>query len=209
MMQRRTSHPRQIRAKWILLISGLLFVSFVSASEYIIDTKGAHAFIQFRIPHLGYSWLLGRFNSFSGRFGYDEDEPSTAWIEVEIDTASVDTNHAERDKHLRGEDFLDSKRFPKARFVSTAYEESTDGSGILHGRFSLRGVTRPISISVQPVGAGMDPWGGYRRGFEGSTSLLLKDYGLDFDLGPSTTRVQLDLFVEGIRTKRDGRRIKR
>ena len=205
----RTSRLKQARTKCILLVCGLLLTPFVSASEYIIDTKGAHAFIQFKIPHLGYSWLLGRFNSFSGRFGYDQDEPSAAWIEVEIDTASIDTNHAERDKHLRGEDFLDSERFPKARFVSSDYKEATDGSGLLRGKLSLHGVTRPISISVQPVGAGMDPWGGYRRGFEGSASLLLKDYGIDFDLGPSATRVQLDLFIEGIRAKSDGRRIKR
>ena len=77
------------------------------AADYLIDTKGSHAFIQFKIAHLGYSWLLGRFNTFSGEFSYDENNPSTARIKVDIDTASIDSNHAERDKHLRGEDFLE------------------------------------------------------------------------------------------------------
>ncbi|MDJ0805518.1 MAG: YceI family protein [Gammaproteobacteria bacterium] len=189
---------------FLLGISPLL-----SASEYLIDTKGAHAFIQFRISHLGYSWLLGRFNTFAGRFSYDDKEPSAAHIELSIETQSIDTNHAERDKHLRGKEFLDTKRFPKAHFVSTGYRESPDGTGTLHGHLTLRGVTRPISIDVRQIGAGMDPWGGYRRGFEGTSSLRLKDYGIDYNLGPAAETVQLALYVEGIREKRQSNRKKR
>lgn len=181
----------------------------LSASEYVIDTKGSHAFIQFRIPHLGYSWLLGRFNTFSGRFSYDEQQPSVAWIDVLIETNSIDSNHAERDKHLRGKDFLDVERYPEATFESSRYEASSDVSGVLYGNFSLRGITRPITIDVQQIGAGMDPWGGYRRGFEGTTRLKLKDYGINFDLGPASEFVQLDLYVEGIREKGRQRRQKR
>lgn len=192
-----------------LLACSLLICPLANASNYLIDTQGAHAFVQFKIQHLGYSWLLGRFNSFNGRFSYDEQAPSSAWIEVVIDTASIDTNHAERDKHLRGKDFLDSKEYPKAHFKSTSYEESAAGSGLLQGDLTLRGVTRSISIETRRIGAGMDPWGGYRRGFEGTTSLRLKDFGIDYDLGPAATNVQLDLYVEGIREKSQGRRQKR
>ncbi|MEN8179983.1 MAG: YceI family protein [Pseudomonadota bacterium] len=195
----------------ILAFSFFLLINspLLSASDYVIDTKDSHAFIQFRIPHLGYSWLLGRFNTFEGRFSYDEKKPSATWIEVRIKTDSIDSNHAERDKHLRGEDFLDTKKFPEAHFESTRYEKSTDRSGVLHGNLTLRGVKRPIAIDVKQIGAGPDPWGGYRRGFEGKTSLSLKEYGIDFDLGPASKVVQLDLYVEGIREKSDKRRKKR
>jgi polyisoprenoid-binding protein YceI len=177
----------------------LLAASPAMAEDYVIDTKGAHASIQFKIAHLGYSWLYGRFNTFSGEFSYDEKQPSAARVSVEIDTASVDSNHAERDKHLRSKDFLDVSKYPTATFVSTGFESDVDGNGTLTGNLTLHGVTKPVSISVSQVGTGKDPWGGYRRGFEGSTTLTLKDYGIDFNLGPASTEVELILNVEGIR----------
>jgi polyisoprenoid-binding protein YceI len=168
------------------------------ASDYVIDTEGGHAFIQFRISHLGYSWLSGRFNHFSGSFSYDEKAPSAATVEVDIETASIDTNHAERDKHLRGEDYLDVARFPQARFVSTDYKESGEGA-LLTGELTLHGVTRPIEIEVKPVGAGMDPWGGYRRGFEGTTRIRLADFGITKFLGDAAREMEFSLGIEGIR----------
>ena len=169
------------------------------AEEYLIDTKGAHAFIQFKIAHLGYSWLLGRFNEFDGSFSYDEKNPSASKVVVTINTASVDSSHAERDKHLRGKDFLEVKKYPEAKFVSTSYEEKGDGKGILKGDFTLHGVTRPIVIDVKQIGAGPDPWGGFRRGFEGTTRIALKDYNINFDLGSASKELELQLYIEGIR----------
>ena len=110
--------------------TAVLFTSAVRADDYVIDTKGAHAFIQFRIKHLGYSWLLGRFNRFSGTFSFDQSDPNKARVQVVIDTASVDSNHAERDKHLRDKDFLDVKQFPEARFKSTGFKDNGDGTAV-------------------------------------------------------------------------------
>ena len=176
-----------------------LLAGAVHAADYEIDTKGAHAFIQFHIKHLGYSWLVGRFNTFSGEFSYDEADPSTARVAVTIDTASIDSNHAERDRHLRDEEFLDVERYPEARFVSTAYRDLGDGRGELQGELTLHGVTRPITIDVTHIGAGPAPWGGHRRGFEGRTRFALKDFGIQRDLGPASQEVYLWLGVEGIR----------
>ena len=86
-----------------------------AATEYVIDTKGGHASINFRVQHLGFSWLTGRFDTFSGAFRYDEKNPSASGISVTIDTTSVNSNHAERDKHLRGADFLDVAAFLRRR----------------------------------------------------------------------------------------------
>ena len=184
---------RSLGAGLLLLLAGA-----AHAVDYKIDTKGAHAFIQFHIKHLGYSWLVGRFNTFSGDFSYDERDPGSARVAVTIDTTSIDSNHAERDKHLRDEDFLDVDKYPEARFVSTAYRDLGDGKGELRGDLTLHGVTRPITIEVTHIGAGLDPWGGYRRGFEGRTRFALADFGIDYDLGPASKEVFLWLGVEGI-----------
>lgn len=187
-----------------ILRNGLLALALSSpalapAADYELDIKDAHAFIQFRIQHLGYSWLHGRFNDFSGKFSYDEANPSAASVEVTIDTSSLDSNHAERDKHLRSEKFLDVKKFPQARFVSTGFKENDDGTAVLTGNFTLHGVTHPMSIDVEHIGNGPDPWGGYRRGFAGTTSFALADYGIKYNLGPKSREVELTLSIEGIR----------
>jgi len=187
-----------MRIRLSILLCLVLLTGYSPAAEYRIDTEGAHAFIHFRIQHLGYSWLWGRFERFEGRFSYDETDPDSAEVEVSIDMTSLDSNHAERDRHLRGDRFLDADRYPRATFKSSSYREQADGSGELTGELSLHGVTRSIRIGTRLVGAGRDPWGGYRRGFEGHTSLRLADFGIDYDLGPHSKEVELMLSVEGI-----------
>ncbi|AKH20093.1 YceI family protein [Sedimenticola thiotaurini] len=183
----------------LLTVAGFALSGPVSAEHYVIDTQKAHAFIQFKISHLGYSWVLGRFNEFEGSFDYDEKNPSAATVSVTVNPASVDSNFAERDKHLRGPDFLNVDEFATATFKSTSYEVTGDNTGLLKGDLTLRGVTRPITIDVTQIGAGKDPWGGYRRGFEGTTRLTLADFGIPTNLGPASQEVELFLSVEGIR----------
>jgi polyisoprenoid-binding protein YceI len=188
---------RAICAAVLLAVTTL--ASANAAETYTIDTKGQHAFVDFRIKHLGYSWLYGRFNDFSGAFVIDRDNPANSRVEVEIDTTSVDTNHAERDKHLRGKDFLNVDAHPKARFVSTSVEPAGDGKGVIKGDLTLNGVTKPIEIAVEEIGHGPDPWGGYRAGFLGKTTLKLADFAIDYDLGPASRTVELTLSIEGVR----------
>ena len=184
-----------------ILFTLAVLVAPAQAADYDIDTKGAHAFIQFKIKHLGYSWLVGRFNKFNGQFSYDEKNLATSKVEVNIDPASIDSNHAERDKHLRSKDFLDVSKFPTAKFVSTAYQAKANNKGVLQGKLTLHGVTKAISINVKHIGQGPDPWGGYRAGFEGHTTLTLADFGINYNLGPASRTVEMFLSVEGIRRK--------
>ncbi len=169
--------------------------------SYDFDIKGQHAFIQFKIKHLGYSWLIGRFNTFNGSFTVDDHDASKNRVNVEIDVASLDSNHAERDKHLRSADFFDVDRYPKATFISTGYEDKGFGKGILTGNFTLRGVTEKVTINMKQIGKGLDPWGGVRRGFEGTTTLILSDYNMKkaLMLGPSAYKVEMFFSIEGIR----------
>ncbi len=183
-----------------LLIAGLTFGSTaLMAADYVIDTKGAHASIKFRVQHLGYSWLYGRFNEFDGKFSYDEAAPEKSSIEVNIKTNSVDSNHAERDKHLRGDDFLDVDKYPQAKFISTSFTQGKDGKGTLKGNLTLHGITKPVEIAVQSIGEGEDPWGGYRAGFEGTTKFAMADFGILKDLGPKSKDVEMILSLEGVR----------
>ncbi len=172
-----------------------------NAADYVIDTEGMHAFIQFRVQHLGYSWLYGRFDDFSGKFTFDEKNPEKNSVSVTIDTSSVNTNHAERDKHLRGSDFLDVKKFGEAKFVSTAYKKTGDDTGKLTGNLTLHGKTKPVTVDVTHIGGGKDPWGGYRTGFQGTTTIKPDEFGISMTekLGPVSAEVELILSVEGVR----------
>lgn len=169
------------------------------AADYQIDSQGQHAFINFKISHLGYSWLYGRFNDFSGTFSWDADQPQDSAVRVSIDPASVDTNHAERDKHLRSGDFLDVNTYPEAGFTSTRVEALDNGRLKVTGDLTLHGVTKEVVIDAALLGEGEDPWGGYRAGFEGTTKIRLADFGINAQLGPDAEEVTLILSVEGIR----------
>ena len=175
------------------------FTSVAQAADYVIDTQGAHAFVQFKVSHLGYSWLHGRFNTFSGDFSYDSANLAGAKIKLDIETKSVDSNHAERDKHLRSADFLNVDKNPKASFVSTKVVPGADGKFDLVGNFTLNGVTKEVTIATTKTGEGKDPWGGYRAGFHGTTSIKLSDFAIKNILGPASETVYLDLVVEGVR----------
>lgn len=169
------------------------------ADNYAIDTKGAHASINFSIKHLGYSVLTGRFDTFSGDFSYDPAKPEASTVNVTIDTGSINSNHAERDKHLRSPDFLNVEKFPKATFVSTKIVLDDKDEFDIVGDLTLNGVTKSITIEVEKVGEGKDPWGGYRAGFSGETTINLKDFNVKMDLGPASQTVQLELEIEGVK----------
>lgn len=189
-----------------LLLASAVSVALIgtaNASEhsgtYAFDKEGAHQFITFKISHLGYSWLYGRFNDFDGEFVYDAENPENSTVNVTIDTASVDSNHAERDKHLRSEDFLHVGEFPQATFKSKRVVVDDDGEADIIGDFTLRGVTREITLEAEMLGHGEDPWGGYRMGFEAETEFRLKDFGIPMDLGEASETVEIKISIEGIR----------
>ncbi|MFC0669753.1 YceI family protein [Azotobacter chroococcum] len=183
----------------LALGSALLGAGQAMAANYLIDKEGQHAFVNFKISHLGYSWLYGTFRDFDGHFSFDAAQPETSKIQVNLKTASVDSNHAERDKHLRSPDFLNVAKHPTATFESTQVKPNGNGSFDILGNLSLNGVTKPVVIAARFIGEGKDPWGGYRAGFEGRTKLKLKDFDIQKDLGPASQEVELILSVEGVR----------
>lgn len=169
------------------------------AADYAIDKQGQHAFVNFKISHLGYSWLYGTFKDFDGSFSFDAAKPQDSKVNVTLNTTSVDTNHAERDKHIRSGDFLNVSKHPTATFTSTSVKSTGEGTADITGDLTLNGVTKPVVIAAKFIGEGKDPWGGYRAGFEGSTKLKLKDFDIQKDLGPASQDVELIISVEGVR----------
>ncbi|MBT5152939.1 MAG: hypothetical protein HON77_16265 [Gammaproteobacteria bacterium] len=163
-------------------------------AEYVFDKPGQHVFITFKASHLGYSYILGHFENFNGAFEYDSGKPEDSTVHVTIDVESLDTDHAERDKHLRGSGYFDVETYPSITFASSNYAGSADG-GVLTGNLNLRGVSKTIAIDVKKIGEGDDPWGGYRSGFEGTVILDAGDYGLPAWIGD----VEVYLVVEGVR----------
>jgi len=199
-MKKLLLHTRNTLLGASILLSASLAPQ-VLADHYVIDTKGAHAFVQFRVKHLGYSWLYGRFNTFDGEFSYDPENPKKNSATVNIDMTSLDTNHAERDTHLAGAKFLNFDKYKTAKFVSTGYKSTGKDTAVLTGNLTMLGVTKPISIDVEHIGGGKDPWGGYRNGFEGRATIQPKAWGLDMasKLGEAASSVELFLSVEGIK----------
>ena len=183
----------------LALGGALLGAGQAMAADYAIDKQGQHAFVNFKISHLGYSWLYGTFKDFDGSFSFDAAKPQDSKVNVTLNTASVDTNHAERDKHLRSDDFLSVGKHPTATFACTGVTSTGEGTADVAGDLTLNGVTKPVVIAARFIGEGSDPWGGYRAGFEGSTTLKLKDFGITMDLGPASESVELIISVEGVR----------
>lgn len=179
----------------------LASASSALAAEYKLDKEGQHAFVQFRIKHLGYSWIYGGFNDFDGSFTFDEKNPAADKVNVTINTNSVDTNHAERDKHIRSADFLNVTKFPQATFTSTEVKKDGDDEFDITGNLTLNGVTKPVKLEAKLMGQGDDPWGGYRAGFEAEGTIKLKDFNITTDLGPASQEVELIISVEGVRQK--------
>ena len=170
------------------------------AADYIVDTQGAHASINFKIQHGGFSWLTGRFNTFDGVFSYDKDDIEASSVQINVDTASIDSNHDKRDNHLRSADFLNVSQHPKATFVSKQFVAKGEGQLDVIGDLTLNGVTKEITIDAERIAEG-DKKDKYIAGFAGTTELVLKDFNIKKDLGPASRSVFMELHIEGIHKK--------
>ncbi len=166
------------------------------AGKYRIDP--AHTSVLFTVSHLGFSHLTGRFNTTEGKLVLDPRGKSS--VEVMIKTSSIDTNHKKRDRHLRSPDFLNARLYPVIRFTSTKVTYNDKGEPIkVLGDLTLHGVTRQVTLDVTPVGAGKDPWGGYRAGYKAHTVIKRSDYGMNFMQGGIGNDIRIDLNIEAIK----------
>ncbi|SIS17021.1 YceI family protein [Williamsia sterculiae] len=149
----------------------------LAAGTWGIDT--AHSSIDFSVRHLMVSKVKGKFADFTGAVTVAEDGTPSVTAEVKVD--SITTNNEQRDGHIKSADFFDVEKFPTATFVSTGSTEKGDGF-VLEGDFTLHGVTKPVSLDVEFNGVNPGMGRGEVAGFEATTTLNRKDFGIDIDM---------------------------
>ena len=183
-----------------LLISAALALTFGNsafAESYKIDTDEGHSAINFSVSHLGFSFLTGRFDKFTGSFEFDVANPEASSLNVEIIVGSINTNHGKRDNHLRSADFFDEANNATASFVSTGIKTTGDKTAVITGDLTIKGITKSVALDTVFIAEGEDPWGNYRAGFSGATTVNLSDYDMAGVLGDQ--EVVLTVSTEGIR----------
>jgi polyisoprenoid-binding protein YceI len=148
------------------------------AGTYQLDESHTH--VGFVARHLVVAKTRGRFASFRGTVAIGED-PLASSVDVEIDTAGVDTRDQRRDEHLRSADFFDSEHHPTIRYRSTGVRAASPGRFVLDGELTVRDATRPVPLEVTYDGAVTDPWGGTRAAFSASAEVNREDFGLTWN----------------------------
>src|SRR4051812_9472282 len=146
------------------------------------DIDATHSRLGFAAKHAMVATVRGGFKVYSGEVFLDEQNPENSWAKVEIDVDSVDTGNADRDAHLKTPDFFDIANHPKITFVSTKVEKVEDDLYTLIGDLTINGKTNPVSVDWELNGTSVDPWGGFRVGFEGKTTVNRRDWGLAFQV---------------------------
>jgi polyisoprenoid-binding protein YceI len=152
----------------------------LTTGTYSVDP--AHTRIGFVARHAMVTKVRGSFHEFEGRGEYDADDPSRSSLELTIQAKSVDTGNADRDAHLRGNDFLDMETFPTIHFASTAVEQVDDENYRVSGDLTIKGTTRPVTVPFEVSGPVQDPWGNQRIGLEGRLEINRKDWGVNFNV---------------------------
>jgi polyisoprenoid-binding protein YceI len=166
--------------KRFALTLSILFAALpLLADSYDIDK--AHSEATFRLRHL-VSKVSGKFDDFAGKITTDGKDAAASKVEFTIKTASVDTGNGDRDKHLQTADFFDAAKYPDITFKSTAIKATSKKNVYdVTGDFTMRGVTKRITLPVEFLGFAKDPWGNQRAGFTLSTTLNRKDYGINWN----------------------------
>jgi polyisoprenoid-binding protein YceI len=149
-----------------------------------IDT--AHSEINFTVRHMMISNVRGTFDRFTGTVDFDEANPANTKVDVQIETASIDTREAQRDGHLRSPEFFNAEQYPSMTFRSTSVEVSDPHHARLHGDLTIRDVTRPVTLDVEYAGTSKSPWGTTNAGFTATTKISRKDWNLNWNVALET-----------------------
>ncbi len=152
--------------------------------SWIIDSS--HTRVGFTARHMMITNVHGEFEKVNGTVEFDEENPERSAVEVQIEAASINTRDANRDAHLRSADFLDVENHPYLTFKSTRIEKKSDEHGLIHGDLTIHGVTHPVVLDTQFHGKSKSPWGTTNAGFEATTKISRKEWGLTWNVGLET-----------------------
>ena len=180
-------------------------VPTTATGTYAIDPS--HSRIGFVARHAMVSKVRGSFNEFDGSGYYDAEDPTQSHLQLAINAPSIDTRNADRDAHLRSNDFLDMDNHPEITFTSTAVEALDADTYRVTGDLTIKGVTKPVTIDFAYEGSATDPYGNVRVGFEGRTTINRKDWGVSWNTALEAggvlvgEKVTLEFEVSAIRTE--------
>jgi polyisoprenoid-binding protein YceI len=171
---------------------------------YALDV--AHSRIGFVARHAMVTKVRGSFNDFEGTATIDGTNPANSTVSVTLKVDSVDTRNAQRDGHLRTNDFLDIENFPEIKFVSTAIEHDGGNDFQVTGDLTIKDVTKSVVLPLEFQGSARDPFGNDRIGFEGSVVVNRKDWGINFNAALETggvlvsEKVTLEFEISAVKT---------
>ena len=180
--------------------------ALAAPESYTVDPT--HTFPHFEVGHFGVSNWRGRFEKTTGKFTIDRAAKAGS-VDITVQTASLSSGDHDKgarprslDDHLRTPDFFNVAEFPTMTYKSTSVKFAGDNPGSIEGNLTLLGVTKPIVVKATFLGEGKDPWGGYRAGFEGTTSISRKEFfPAGMDVGPQSDAVELYITFEGVKAK--------
>ncbi len=171
---------------------------------YTIDPS--HSRIGFVARHAMVTKVRGSFNEFDGSGYFDADQPSNSHLELTIQAASIDSRNADRDGHLRSNDFFDMETYPTISYRSTAVEVVDADTYRVTGDLTMKGVTKPVTIDFEYTGTAVDPFGNTRLGLEGNVVVNRKDWGINWNAALDaggvlvSEKVTLEFEVSAIKT---------
>jgi polyisoprenoid-binding protein YceI len=169
----------------------------------------AHTRIGFSTRHAMVTKVRGAFNDFDGVIRADVENPSNSSVRLTIKVASIDTRNAQRDEHLRTNDFFDAPNYPEITFRSTHIDQVEDRNFIVNGDLTIRGVTKSVSIPIEFVGVERDPAGNLRAGFEGSRRIDRQAFGVKWNTALDSggvlvsDRILLEFEVSAVKVEND------
>ena len=147
----------------------------------------AHSVAEFKVKHMMISNVKGQFAKLSGTLVTDPADHTNSRVETVIDAASIHTNDAQRDAHLKSPDFLDVEKFPTLEFKSTRVKVLGDGELSVEGDLTIHGITKKVVFSVEgPTPPAKDPWGNTRIAVSATTKINRKDFGLTWNAALET-----------------------
>ena len=151
---------------------------------YAIDAT--HSRIGFVARHAMVTKVRGSFNEFTGSGSFDAENPAASNLSLTVQAASIDTRNADRDGHLRGNDFFAMEQYPEITFDSTSVTQVDEDSYRVTGDLTIKGVTRPVTVDFVLAGSAVDPYGNLRIGLEGTTTINRKDFGVSWNAALET-----------------------
>jgi polyisoprenoid-binding protein YceI len=150
-------------------------------ANWVLDT--AHSRVEFSVRHMLITTVKGHFDGgVSGKLVFDETNPANSQIEATVETGKINSGVADRDAHLRSNDFFNAEQFPTLTFKSTKIEVGDENTGKITGDLTIRDVTKSVVFDVEYFGSGNSPFGDFRSGFTGSTKVNREDWGLTWNM---------------------------